>query len=61
MFYSAELRKGGEYLILSDKNGLYKMSVESSCGSREIGSFSNLKEALEGFYSYFKINCELGE
>lgn len=61
MIYSVELRKGCEYLTLSDKNGLYIMSVESKCGSREIGSFSNLKEALEEFFNYFKINCELGE
>lgn len=61
MLYRVKLRNEDDYLILLEKNGLYTMSVESKCGSRVIGSFSNLKEALEEFFDYFKINCELGE
>ncbi len=61
MIYSVKLRNEDDYLVLSDKNGLYMMSIESRNGSRVVGSYSNLKEALEEFFDYFKINCELGE
>lgn len=49
------------YLHLFQEGDKFLIRKESARGSRVIGSFSNVKEALKEYHSIFKTECELGE